>query len=97
MAVPKKIKTMNRSTLRYRLYRIKNKNEVDEKDGIRDFFESQDCFDGWHNFSKTWDVGEEGQWPHGHWLAVWREKSMEQEWNEILARVVQDFSDKGEI
>ena len=96
MAVDKELRTLSRTKLRYRLYRIKNKNEVDPKDGIREYFEGQDEFDGWHNFARTWDVGREGPWPNGHWLAVKRLKSMEQEWNEVLARVAQDFSDKGD-
>ena len=96
MAVSQEIRTLNRSGVRYRLYRIKNNIEMDTEDGIRTFFEGQDEFDGWHNFTVTWDVGTEGEWPNGHWVAVKRRKSMEQEWNEVLARVVSDFSDRGD-
>lgn len=96
MAIEKTLRGLSRSELRYRLYRIKNKIEIDPLDGVKEYFEGQDEFDGWHNFTKTWDVGEEAAWPNGHWLAIKRHKSMEQEWNEVLARVAQDFSDKGD-
>lgn len=91
MTIPIECRELPRRQLRYRLYRIQIQNPVDEEDGIREFFETQLEFDGWHNFAVTWDVGKEGTFPEGHWIAVKRKKSMLQEWEEVVSKHVQEF------
>jgi len=91
MAIPMELRELSRRKLRYRLYRIQNGNPVDKDDGIKQFFEGQEEFDGWHNFAVTWDVGKEGEFPKGHWVSVSREKSMMEEWQEVVQDLVQDF------
>ncbi len=91
MAIPLELRNISRRELRYRLYRLKNQNQVDIEDGIATFFEGQAEFDGWHNFGETWDVGLEGSFPNGHWVAVKRKKSVMQEWEEVVSKHVQEF------
>lgn len=94
MAVPIKYRGLSRREVRYRLYRIQSGKTVNNKDGLKQFFETQVHFDGWHNFGVTWDVGKEGVFPEGHWIAVKRKKSVLQEWEEIVAKHVQEFPTK---
>lgn len=97
MAVPKKYRNLSRREVRYRLYRIQSGKIVNAQDGIKKFFESQTHFDGWHNFAITWDVGEEDNFPEGHWLVIKRRKSVLQEWEEVVAQHVQEFPVEGEL
>ncbi len=66
------INGLERRALRYRLYRIKNGNPVESGDNIKEFFEVQDGFDGWENFTFTWDVLK----IHGNWAIVDRYRSV---------------------
>lgn len=91
MAVNLETRELNRRHLRYRLFRIQNDIPVDPEDGLQGYFEGQRYFDGWHNFNKTWDVGAEGKWPNGHFLAVSLQKSAEDTWNDTLLGLAQDW------
>lgn len=84
MPVETDLRDLSRRKVRYLLFRIQNGNPVSEDDGVKGHFESQDEFDGWHNFSKTWDVGAQGAWPEGHWVARPRKRSVWTEWQELL-------------
>lgn len=84
MPVKKDVRGLGRRKIKYRLYRIQAGSIVDSHDGLKAHFESQDEFDGWHNFGKTWDVGAEGGWPEGHFVAVPLEESLEQTWQKTL-------------
>ena len=91
MAVKLEVRELNRHYVRYRLFRIQNGIPVDPEDGIKEYFESQPDFDGWHNFNKTWDVGLQAKWPNGHWIVEKKAKSAEQAWNEKLNELAQDW------
>lgn len=91
MPVKKDVRELGRRKVRYRLYRIQSGDLVDPKDGLKSHFESQDEFDGWHNFGVTWDTGGEGEWPDGHFVAVPLEESLEATWQRTLLGLVQDF------
>ena len=52
-----KIKDMPRSDIRYKLYRLRNGNEVDPNDGIRVYYESLPNFGGFEKFAIRWDIG----------------------------------------
>lgn len=91
MPVKKDVRELGRRKVRYRLYRIQSGDLVDSKDGLKAHFESQDEFDGWHNFGKTWDTGPEGSWPEGHFVAVHLDESLEAQWQKTLLGLVSDF------
>lgn len=91
MAISQELRKLSRRKLRYILFRIQNGNPVDGSDDIKTFFEFQDRFDGWHNFTNTWDVGKEGEWPEGHWVAVGTKKSAKDSWDEKMLELVRDF------
>ena len=94
MAVDLEVRKLKRRKLRYRLSRISNDIPIDDADGIREFFEGQPKFDGWHNFTKTWDVGNEGAWPNGHWKAITLKQSAEEAWNERLLEVAPEYPEE---
>lgn len=87
--VDQKTRKLGRRKLRYRLYRIKSGDPV-KKDGLKAHFESQDEFDGWQNFGVTWDVGDEGKWPDGHFAAVPLRESLEATWQRTLLGLAED-------
>jgi hypothetical protein len=89
--VKKDVRELGRRKVRYRLYRIQSGDLVDSNDGLKAHFESQDEFDGWHNFGVTWDTGDEGEWPEGHFLAVPLEESLEAQWQKTVLGLVKDF------
>jgi len=89
--VKKDVRELGRRKVRYRLYRIQAGDLVDSKDGLKAHFESQDEFDGWHNFGVTWDTGDEGEWPEGHFLAVPLAESLEAQWQKTVLGLVKDF------
>lgn len=91
MPVKKDARALGRSDVRYRLYRIANGNPMEPKDGLQKHFETQDEFDGWQNFSATWDVGPEGEWPDGHFVAVSRARSLAEEWQRTMLGLAQPF------
>lgn len=91
MPVKKDVRELGRRKVRYRLYRIQSEKLVDKNDGLKAHFESQDEFDGWHNFGVTWDVGDESEWPEGHFIAVPLSESLEATWQKTLLGLVQDF------
>lgn len=90
MPVDKEVRKLGRRQLRYRLYRIKTGSPVDPSDGLKSHYESQDEFDGWHNFGETWDTGPEGTWPDGHFIAVPLKESLETTWQRTLLGLAQD-------
>jgi len=90
MPVSKDARNLNRRKLRYRLYRIRSGDSVDPKDGLKAHFESQDNFDGWHNFGITWDVGSEDEWPEGHYVAILLKESLDVTWQRTLLGLAQD-------
>lgn len=90
MPVKKDARGLGRRKLRYRLYRIKTGAPVDPNDGLKQHFESQDEFDGWHNFGVTWDTGSSGEWPEGHFTAVPLAESLEATWQRTLLGLAQD-------
>jgi len=65
---------------------------VDVPEGFKTSFECQKNFRGWSNYHVTWDVFEDDPWK-----CVLREKSQEQEWNEILEKVCPVITPEGEI
>lgn len=91
MAVPLKLRELPRRKLRYRLFRIQNGIPLDDSNEIQSYFEGQPAFDGWHNFTVTWDVGHQGKWPNGHWKAAKLRVSAEESWNETLLEYAQDW------
>lgn len=91
MAIKLAVRKFSRRELRYRLFRIQNDIPVDPEDGLQEYFESQEEFDGWHNFTKTWDVKKEDKWPKGHWEAQPLRKSAEASWNAKLLTLAEDF------
>lgn len=91
MAVNLETRALGRRKIRYMLFRIQNEIPVDREDGLREYFEGQLHFDGWHNFNKTWDVGTESTWPNGHFLAVPLKRSAEDKWNDKLLELAQDW------
>ena len=54
-----KIKDMPRSDIRYRLYRLRNENQLDPKDGISDYYKEQPGFRGFKLFAIEWDIGKD--------------------------------------
>lgn len=90
MPVDGEARRLGRRKLRYRLYRIQSKDPVVD-DGLKAHFESQDEFDGWHNFGITWDTGPSGEWPEGHFVAVPLSESLEAQWQKTMLGLVQDF------
>lgn len=91
MPVKKNMRELGRRKLRYRLYRIKTGTPVDSSDGLKSHFESQDEFDGWHNFGITWDTGSEGVWPEGHFVAIPLKESLEQMWQKTVLGLTREF------
>lgn len=82
---------MNKKQIRYLCSRIRTEAEgFAEKpelpQGFMETFESQANFRGWMGFGVTWDVD-----PKDPWKIVLREKSIEDEWNGILEKVVPEF------
>jgi hypothetical protein len=65
---------------------------IEVPEGFKESFESQSNFRGWSNYHVTWDVFEDDPWK-----CVLREKSQEQEWNEVLEKVVPVIVPEGEI
>lgn len=90
MPVKKDVRELDRRKVRYRLYRIQSNKPLDAEDGLKSHFESQDEFDGWHNFGVTWDTGDEGDWPEGHFVAVPLVESLEATWQRTLLGLAQD-------
>lgn len=88
--VDQDVRKLGRRKLRYRLYRIKTGVPIDPSDGLKEHYESQDEFDGWHNFGVTWDTGAAGEWPEGHFLAVPLAESLETTWQKTLLGLAQD-------
>lgn len=98
MPIAKTARNLTRRQLRYRLYRIQSDDPVEKKDGLKAHFESQDEFDGWHNFGKTWDTGPEGKFPEGHYVAQPLHESLEAAWQRRVLLLAADFpvADEGE-
>lgn len=90
MPVAKDTRELGRRAVRYRLYRIKAGDPL-ATDGLKAHLESQDEFDGWHNFGVTWDVGDEGPWPEGHFVAVHLSESLEAQWQRKLLGLVREL------
>lgn len=92
MPVDMEVRDLSRKDVRYRLYRIKTdpSAQVDPDDGLKDHFESQPEFDGWHNFAVTWDVGAAAAWPDGHFVVVPLKESLETQWQKTLLGLAAD-------
>lgn len=89
MPVDKDVRSFRRRDIRYRLYRIRSGDPVAD-DGLKSHFESQDDFDGWHNFAVTWDVGEEAEWPDGHFVVVRLRQSLQEKWQRTLLGLAEE-------
>ena len=86
----------SRKKIRYQLYRLKSEAEgitsnVSE-DGFKEKFESQDFFDGWRNFSLTWDVAMDE--PE---RIVHRTHSVLEEWEEVIRSKFPSIEPGGKI
>ena len=85
---------LTRRRVRYRLYRLRAEAAEGKElpivipDGFKEFFEAQKWFDGWANFSKTWDVGDPvNPKPRGSdnpLEVVPRYMSVHEEWEEVI-------------
>ena len=85
-----------RKTVRYQLYRLKAEAEgrcasVSE-DGFREQFEEQLLFDGWRNFSVSWDVAMDDPYRIVH-----RIRSAADEWNDIVKAKFPSIAPGGKI
>ena len=75
----------NRKAIRYQLYRLQRESEtdgrvsVDVESKFKAVYASQELFDGWKNFSITWDVALEEPTRIVH-----RDKSALSEWEAII-------------
>ena len=90
MPVTSDARKLSRRKLRYRLYRIASGDPL-ASDGLKKHFESQDEFDGWHNFGVSWDTGPAGTWPEGHFVAQPLTESLEAQWQRTLLGLVREF------
>ena len=82
---------MNRRQIRYLCARCKSEAEgFAEKpelvEGFLETFESQPNFRGWMGFGVSWDVDV-----NDPWRIVLRDKSIEDEWHEVLEQVVPEL------
>lgn len=81
---------LDRRKIRYFLRRIRSKEESGVElpllpENFQESFESQDKFRGWLNYQKTWDVDASG------WNIIFLDKSLEEQWNEILLEKVPEL------
>ena len=88
---------LTRRQIRYICFRLQieaeggNKAQPDKLhlrfvDEVKEHMESQEDFDGWKNFGKTWDVGDKAPL-----VVVTRMKSIQSEWNKILKEEAKEF------
>ena len=86
----------NRKKVRYQLYRLKGEAEGRcanlSEDGFKEQFEEQRFFDGWKNFSVTWDVAM-----HEPYRIVHRTLSVQAEWDEIVRAKFPSVAPGGKI
>jgi len=84
---------MLRRRVRYNLFRLQNEEESgipadSTPDGFKEFFETQQWFDGWGNFGKTWDVGDPmdaaARGSDDPLTAVPRYLTIHEEWDEVI-------------
>jgi hypothetical protein len=92
-----------RREIRYICFRIQTETEGGNKatseeegpmkyaDEIKSHMESQDDFGGWRNFAKTWDVDQKAPL-----VIVARTKSIQSEWNAVLAKEAKDLPSEKE-
>ena len=85
-----------RKKIRYQLYRFKGEAEgvcanVSEE-GFKEIFEDQPLFDGWRNFSQTWDVAMDEPLRIVH-----RQYSVQEEWDEIVRAKFPSIAPGGKI
>lgn len=95
-----KTKELTRRQIRYLLFRLRTQEIGGAKAptklprGFKKSFTEQPKFRGWASFGVTWDVAEK---PDSPWTIVFRDKSLEQEWNEVLIEKVPVLTEDGEI
>ena len=85
---------LTRRRVRYRLYRLRAEAAEGKElpivipDGFKESFEAQKWFDGWANFSVTWDVGDpvrpESRGSGDPLEVVPRYISVKEEWEEVI-------------
>ena len=83
-----KIMALPKTTVRYRLYRMRNNKPIDDKinNEIIKYFESQPGFTGWNNFAITWDVDT-----NKPFKVIQRKYSEAEEWNAIVRQRTPDL------
>lgn len=94
-ALRREILDTQRRRIRYHLYRLRSEHEdlvpaTKESKRIGAYYESEQGFDGWLNFARTWDVAHEGS----HDRIVTRLHTEEQEWNTRLAAIARPLTPK---
>lgn len=79
-------KSLDRHRVRYILYSLKNgRTDMDglkEVQEIKEHLSTQEHFQGWEQFSITWDVS-----PENPLKVIKRRFSVAQEWNSKLTRI----------
>ena len=85
-----------RKKVRYQLYRLHNEalgitSNVSEE-GFKEQFESDPNFGGWRFFTITWDVAIDDPY-----RCVHKDKSAEDEWNEIVAAKFPQMTSDGKL
>lgn len=85
-----------RKTIRYQLYRLKGEAEGRcvnlSEEGFKEIFESQRLFDGWRNFSVSWDVAMDDPYRILH-----RALSVQEEWNDVVRAKFPSVAPGGKI
>lgn len=89
---------LTRRNIRYICFRLQTEAEGGPKakrekagvmshvDKIKKQMESQEEFDGWKKFAKTWDVGEKAKL-----VAVNRTSSIQSNWNKVLKKQAKEL------
>jgi len=85
-----------RKTVRYQLYRLKGEAEGRccnlSEEGFKEKFEDQRLFDGWRNFSVSWDVAI-----NDPYRIVHRTLSVQDEWEDIIRAKFPSIEPGGKI
>ena len=85
-----------RKTIRYQLYRLKGEAEGRcsnlSEEGFKEIFEEQRLFDGWRNFSVSWDVAMDDPYRILH-----RTLSVQEEWNDVVKAKFPSVAPGGKI
>ena len=93
-----KSKELTKRQIRYLLFRLRTEELGGAKAptkfprGFKKTFTDQSKFRGWVGFSVSWDVDDDSPW-----TIVFREKSIEEEWNAILKEKVPVITEDGII